>query len=52
MEKRGERKNIVMSNKCLTNLFTRYNIDNTDDDPLSEQVVEEIRHADAMEVIR
>ena len=30
----------------------RYNIDNNDDDPLSEQVVEEIRHADAIKDIR
>ena len=30
----------------------RYNIDNNDDDPLSEQVVEEMRHADAIKDIR
>ena len=30
----------------------RYNLEQNDDDPLSEAVVEEIRHADAMDIIR
>ena len=30
----------------------RYNLEHNDDDPLSEAVVEEIRHADTMDIIR
>ena len=32
--------------------LSRYNLEQNDDDPLSEAVVEEIRHADAMDIIR